>query len=153
SRSLFENCTVARGEIVLISINVMPGLTPCHTPPSEKRTCSTSEVSETMAITTSLCSASSRGDLLTAAPSATTGSHLDFVRLNTTRGNPALRRLIAMGCPMIPVPMNPTLNMVALAVNLGVRKLKVKWNARTNHGNFQTRFSCSAPWEVADHRH
>ncbi|MNI96532.1 hypothetical protein D3C73_1550070 [compost metagenome] len=59
----------------------------------------------TMVMMTSLPSAAPWGVDEEAAPSATSGSHLDAVRLYTVTWNPARSRLRAMGAPIVPSPI------------------------------------------------
>lgn len=79
-------------------------------PPCPKVTVSTSGELVTIEITMSLRSATSFGVRHTVAPSARSGSARAAVRFVTATGNPARRRLRAMGRPMIPRPTTPTLS-------------------------------------------
>ena len=51
--------------------------------------------------------AASRGVAALLAPFFTSGSARDAVRFQTVTVWPDLRRLLAMGAPMVPVPRNP----------------------------------------------
>src|SRR5689334_21947405 len=102
------NSRVRFGEIVLMSIARRPSCAPDATPSGPKSTASTSGESTTTVTTTSERCATSRGVFATAMPSFARASARASVRLVTVTSKPALRRLRAIGAPMIPVPTTPT---------------------------------------------
>src|SRR5881296_3881999 len=77
-------------------------------PCSPETTPSRALSSETMVTTIRARAPAAAGDSAHAAPSATSGSAFAFVRLWTVKGNPARRRLRAMGRPMFPNPITAT---------------------------------------------
>src|SRR5512139_2281600 len=99
---------VAVGEIVLMSTTTEPGLAPSITPLSPNRTCSTSVVSDTMTMMISPCAAASAIDAHPAQPASSGGVMVSGRRPCTKTVCPALCRLMAMGLPMMPMPMNAT---------------------------------------------
>src|SRR5436190_15283506 len=68
-----------------------------------------------MVIRMSAAAAASFADAARRAPAATSESARDAVRFQTTRGNPALRRLWAMGRPIRPSPMKLTVGCGTIA--------------------------------------
>jgi hypothetical protein len=99
---------VAAGLMVDMSTTTAPASIAWITPSSPSRTALTSGVSLTQVTTTSAPVAASRGEAARAAPFSATGCSLSLVRLCTTRGKPAFRMCIAMGAPMVPIPINAT---------------------------------------------
>jgi hypothetical protein len=71
-------------------------------------TASTAAPSASIRITTRARANTSPGPSATSAPAARSGSLRAAVRFQTTSGTPAPASRRAMGCPMIPRPMNPT---------------------------------------------
>jgi hypothetical protein len=98
---------VGPGSIELMSITREPGRRPAITPASPVITCSTSPVSGSIVMVTSLASATSVGFVAAAAPAATSSSTGPGLRECTVNSNPAVSRLLAIGRPMMPRPMNP----------------------------------------------
>src|SRR5215203_3073303 len=105
SWALSANSSVTTGEIVLISTTRAPSLTPSSTPSSPASTSSTCGESGSMVMMMSDCSA-------TVAPSSS--SAFSRVRLYATRSWPASMRFSAIGLPMIPSPMKPTVSAMSL---------------------------------------
>src|SRR5512139_2490572 len=119
---------VAVGEIVLMSTTTDPGLAPSITPLSPNRTCSTSVVSDTMTMMISPCAAASAIDAHPAQPASSGGVMVSGRRPCTNTTCPALCRLMAMGLPMMPMPMNamfivvlprPSVGLVLLVHDVG----------------------------------
>jgi hypothetical protein len=65
-----------------------------------------------MVRTTSESLATSAAELATAAPRRPASSSASGLTSYASTENPALRRLVTMGVPMVPTPMNPTRFMV-----------------------------------------
>src|SRR5829696_2179637 len=103
---------VTTGEIVLMSTIKAPSSTPSNTPSSPASTSSTCGESGSMVMMMSDCSATSRGPSATVAPSSS--SAFSRVRLYATRSWPASMRFSAIGLPMIPSPMKPTVSAMSL---------------------------------------
>src|SRR5215472_7669288 len=99
---------VTSGDIVDMSIQVVPGAAPASRPCSPATTASTSGLSVTIVMTMSERSAASAGVAACSAPSATSGAAFAAVRLWTVSRKPALSTLRAIGRPMSPSPTNPT---------------------------------------------
>src|SRR5438046_1432414 len=95
------------GEIVLMSMIRRFGCLAATTPSAPRRTSRTARASSSIVMTTSDFSARCRGPSAHVAPFSTSGRAFDSVRFQTTTGNPAFRRLLAIGAPMFPRPMNP----------------------------------------------
>ena len=94
--------------MVLMSMITVPRFIAVNTPSGPASTSRTSGESGTMVTITSHCPATSAGDAAARAPAATSASTGPRLRLCTTRGNPALSRFSAIGFPIKPSPMNPT---------------------------------------------
>jgi hypothetical protein len=95
------------GEMVDISAKIRPLRAPSMIPFGPSATCSTSGELGSIVMSTSHWAATSFGDVAAFAPALTISSTGPRLRLWTTSGWPAFRRLRAMGRPMIPSPMKP----------------------------------------------
>ena len=89
------------------STSTAPLPRPASAPSGPSRAASTAFSSETHRKTRSWPAAASRGVAALFAPFFTSGSALDAVRFQTVTVWPDLRRLLAMGAPMVPVPRKP----------------------------------------------
>src|ERR1700726_3492118 len=98
--------------MVLESIYVLPRRNPASAPSTPHKISSTAGGSLTIVISTSTCAAMSRGFGPNFAPSRTSSSARAFVRFQTTKGNPALNRFPAIGFPISPNPINPTVGFI-----------------------------------------
>ena len=96
------------GAIVLESTMTVPVAMAAKTPPGPSRTFSTSGPSGSIVMRTVAALATSAGEPTAVAPSFTSSSTAPRLRLWTTTAKPFLSRLRAMGFPMRPRPMNPT---------------------------------------------
>src|SRR5690242_15096495 len=114
---------LAAGEMLLMSTTSNPGWAPSAMPSGPKVTASTSGAFVTIVTTMSERSATSRGVLLTVAPSASSGLARDSVRLVTVSGKPAFRAFRAIGWPMIPRPTKPTRVLVGPAIASRIRSI------------------------------
>ena len=103
---------VSAGEMLLMSIRIVPGWIPWNTPFVPSRTCTTSAESGSMVMIRCVRRATSAGDPARDAPASTSSSTGAGLRLCTTRGKPFLRRLPAMGLPMSPRPMKPIVSVI-----------------------------------------
>ncbi len=101
----------AAGAIVLMSISSVPGFAAVQTPSGPSSTASTSGESGTIVTTTSLARPTSAGEAATVAPSAARASMAGRLRLNTVTAKPAFSRFEAMGLPIRPSPITPTVCM------------------------------------------
>ena len=100
------------GAMVLVSIRIVPGCIALKTPSGPSSTNSTSGESGTIVKIRVARRATSAGDDALRAPAATRSSTGPGLRLLTTRGKPALSRFLAMGRPMRPSPINPTVSII-----------------------------------------
>jgi len=98
---------VTAGEMVDMSITTSPGRPASTMPPGPRATCSTSGESDTMVMTTSERSATSRGQEASTALSLTSSSMPGRLRFHTVSEYPAFSRLRAIGRPIMPSPMKP----------------------------------------------
>ena len=80
---------------------------PASAPSGPSSTASRAFSSETQTKTASCPSAQALGVAARLAPFWTSASPFEAVRFQTVRSWPALRRLLAMGSPMVPRPMKP----------------------------------------------
>ena len=96
-----------RTPAVETSTSTAPLPRPASAPSGPSRAASTAFSSERHRKTRSWPAAASRGVAALFAPFFTSGSALDAVRFQTVTVWPDLRRLLAMGAPMVPVPRNP----------------------------------------------
>ena len=108
------NCLVAVGEIELMSITTLPAPTPAATPSARNSTSSTCGVSGTMTMMNSASWATSCGLARPMAPASVSSAGAWSWCWDRKIWWPAFCRLIAMGLPMMPVPMNPILAMSVL---------------------------------------
>ena len=113
SSTFWASSRVTTGEMVLMSISNAPSLSPSSTPSSPATTRSTSGESGSMVMTTSDRSATSLGLSATVAPSPASSSAFSLVRLYRTSSWPASIRFRAIGLPMMPSPMKPTVSAIA----------------------------------------
>jgi len=97
----------ARGEMVLISTATRPGAGWLATPCSPSITSATSGLSATMEITRSQRAPKSAGLSPALAPASSKGVRDSGRRAQTVSLCPPLRRLRAMGRPMMPRPIKP----------------------------------------------
>jgi hypothetical protein len=102
------NAFVSTGEMELMSTTTLPALSPSATPLGPNSTAATSGVSGTIVMTTSARSATSL-PLAHAVPPASVSADGTPERLCRNSSWPPLMRCSAMGAPMIPRPMKPTL--------------------------------------------
>ena len=112
SARVFAISCVSNGEIVDISMQIVPSRADSITPSFSNRTFLTSGVSVTQVITTSAFFAASAGVSAQSAPAEITSYDVDFVREWMTSGKPALSRFFAIGLPIIPIPMKAIFNIV-----------------------------------------
>ena len=96
------------GEMVDMSRKRRPERAPSMMPSLPSATSSTSGEFGSIVMSTSTWPATSRGEAADLAPAPTSSCTGPWLRLCTTRAYPALSRFLAMGRPMIPRPMNPT---------------------------------------------
>ena len=87
---------------------VAPALAPDSTPLSPRITASESGESGSIVTMASIPEAQALGESAAVAPSEASSSTGGLERLCTLSSKPALRRLRAMGFPMMPKPTNPT---------------------------------------------
>src|ERR1700746_221632 len=99
--------------MVLESIYVLPRRNPASAPSAPHKISSTAGGSLTIVISTSTCAVVSRGLAPNFAPSPTCSSARSFVRFQTTKGKPAFSRLPAIGVPINPNPINPTVGFIS----------------------------------------
>ncbi len=98
-----------------MSISTVPGRTPSNTPFGPASTSSTSGESGTIVMTTVASRATSAGLPATCAPARASVSTGPRLRLCTTSVWPALIRLSAIGRPIRPRPMKPTVSRSGIA--------------------------------------
>ena len=98
----------ANGSIVLMHTTTCPGPAVRITPCSPAMTDSACAVVSTMTMVRSLAAATWSGEAATRAPRWRKASTFAATTSWTTRENPCLTRLSAIGPPMLPSPMNPT---------------------------------------------
>src|SRR6266566_1094007 len=87
-------------------------------PWSPMMTASAWSVVSTMQIVRSEAAATAAGEVSTAAPSAISGSSFLGSMSCTTKAKPTFNRLCAIGPPMLPRPMNPTLPGMASSLSV-----------------------------------
>src|SRR5258708_814790 len=98
------------GAMLLMSMRMVPGWMALKIPFVPSTTWATSAESGSIVMIRVARRATSSGDVARAAPVATSSSTGPGLRLCTTSGKPRLMRLAAMGLPMRPRPMNPTVS-------------------------------------------
>ena len=133
------------GAMLLVSIRMVPGWIALNTPSGPSRTRSTSGESGSIVTMRVARRATSAGDAARAAPAATSSSTGPWLRLWTTRLNPFLMRFLAIGRPMTPSPMNPTVSLMSVypaklsaSVNVVISvALRVSGDLWTACGNVQ----------------
>ena len=99
----------ANGSIVLMLRTMCPAWADAMMPRSPVMTSSAWSVVSTIEIVRSTKAATAAGECSTAAPASTSGSSFAGSMSWTTSENPCFTRLSAIGPPMAPRPMNPTL--------------------------------------------
>src|SRR5262245_28494381 len=99
----------AKGSMVDMQATMWPGLAPRMMPWAPMITDSACSVVSTMTMVRSTAAATASAEPATVAPFAFSGSVFDLSTSLTTSEKPALARLSAIGPPMAPSPMNPTL--------------------------------------------
>ena len=82
-----------------------------QTPSGPSSTASTSGESGTIVMTTPQARPTSAGEAASVAPSAARASMAGRLRLNTVTAKPAFSRFEAMGLPISPSPITPTVSM------------------------------------------
>ena len=102
----------ASGSIVLMHSTMSPCLADWMMPFSPRITASAWAVVSTMQIVRWHLAATASGEVSTVAPAATSGSSRAGLMSCTTSSNPALTRLSAIGPPILPSPMNPTMSAI-----------------------------------------
>jgi hypothetical protein len=102
------------GEMVLMSITMVPRWIALKTPFGPSSTSATSGESGTIVMIRVALFATSAGDAARSAPASTTSSTGPWLRLCATTGKPAFNRFFAMGRPISPSPMNPTVSAMSL---------------------------------------
>ena len=99
----------ANGSMVDMQSTMCPGLAPRMMPCAPMITDSACSVVSTMTMVRSTAAATACAETATSAPSAFNGSVFALSMSCTTSAKPAFARLSAIGPPMAPSPMNPTL--------------------------------------------
>ena len=113
SAASFAICWEVKGPTVLWSTSSCPGCVVASRPFSPWNTCSTAGTSGRQVSTMSQRPATSEGLEAATAPAAAMASTLPRLRLCTTSGKPARSRFRAMGEPIRPSPMKPTVGCAA----------------------------------------
>ena len=102
--------------MLLVSIRMVSRWIALNTPSGPSRTSATSGESGSIVTMRVARRATSAGEAAGAAPAATSSSTAAWLRLWTTRLNPLVMRFFAIGRPMTPSPMNPTVSFMSVAL-------------------------------------
>ena len=111
------------GSIVDMSTHSRPLATPSSTPLAPRYAVSTWLDEGSMVTTRSDCLAASAADPQAVAPSFTAASTHAATMSYATTANPFLIKLFTIGCPIVPVPMNPTFMMSSFSLGGGFAPL------------------------------
>ena len=103
---------MASRETVLMLITRPSARSPSARPPGPLTTSARASGPVTMMTTAAAVAASSAGVSWTVTPSRRKGSARSGLRLYTWSPKPALRTFRAMGAPMVPRPMKPTVSLM-----------------------------------------
>ncbi len=97
-----------------MSTQSRPRRAPSSTPAGPRYAASTCEDEGSIVTTRSLCLAASAAEPAAAAPRVTAASSAARITSKATTANPFASRFLTIGCPMVPVPMNPIFMMLSV---------------------------------------